>query len=757
MNKRLILVTLSVFFYQLIFLQVYAVKAYPRPFTIKQPDGTLLTVVKQGDEFRHYTTTEDGILLKKNRNGFLTYASVSATGDLVESDFIAKNINKRSLAELQYLKNINQSDLIEKIQKAPSKIKALNIQSQRKNVFAVAGSPKTLVILVNFSDVSFITPSPKTAFADLLNKEGYNSNGATGSARDYFMASTYGKLSPQFDVVGPVTLPNNMAFYGANGDNGDANPVQMVVDACTLASQAGVDFSQYDMDNDGIIDNVFVCYAGYNEAEDNSDGSINANTIWPQSSSVIVNENYTGTTESITFNGKLLSGFACTSELSGYTGGNMCGIGTFCHEFGHVLGLPDYYDRFGAHSNTLNSWSIMDAGNYNNNGKTPPLYSAYDRFYLGYFTPEQVSTASKLTLYPLYQGTTQPASTSGQAYLISATNHNLSATNPSPNEFFIAEYRKKTGWDTYLPAEGMCIWHIDYNQAAWTNNSINYFSGNTQNATNHMHLYLQPTDGSLATTGSAFTSGSFTPTTWAGVDINRAVKNITKTPDNITFDFMPPKISTSANLVNFSTFFGSPTATQKINISALNLIANLNVAFRDGVNFEVKLSTDETWSKALTIVPTSGAVNAVIDVRYNPVSTGTQTDQINISSDNLITTTYSVNGTASIGSNSPVIFAGTVDNTLQFLPTKLFSTNTKTLNITTSDIVGDLSLTLSGTDAPLFTLSAGTVYKSAGNGIGGATVSINYVPTTLGTHSAILTVSGGGLPDRVIALSGTGK
>jgi len=272
-----------------------------------------------------------------------------------------------------------------------------------------------------------------------------------------------------------------------------------------------------------------------------------------------------------------------------------------------------------------------------------------------------------------------------------------------------------------------------------------------------MHLYLQSTDGSLATTGSAFTTGSFTPTTWADVDINRAIKNITKTPDNITFDFMPPKISTSANLVNFSTFFGTPTATQKINISALNLIANLNIAFRDGVNFEVKLSTDETWSKALTIVPASGAVNAVIEVRYNPVSTGTQSDQITISSDNLISTTYSVSGTAAIGPNSPVIFAGTVDNTLQFMPTKMFSTNTKTLNITTSDIVGDLSLTISGTDASLFTLSAATVSKSSGNGIGGATVSINYIPTTLGIHSAILTVSGGGLSDRVIALSGTGK
>ena len=163
---------------------------------------------------------------------------------------------------------------------------------------------------------------------------------------------------------------------------------------------------------------LFIYYAGYNEAEHGP-----ANTIWPHRWAVYPaalypsGSNYAGTVASVTFNGKRVFDYACTSELRGASGSNMCGVGTFCHEFGHVLGLPDYYDTTGS-QNTLNSWDIMDAGNYNNLGRTPPTYSVYDRFFLGYLIPEQESATANLTLNPIYQGKTPPANTTNQALII---------------------------------------------------------------------------------------------------------------------------------------------------------------------------------------------------------------------------------------------------------------------------------------------------------------------------------------------------
>jgi M6 family metalloprotease-like protein len=514
-------------------VQLYAVKAFPDPINIQQPDGSTISVLLHGDEFFHYQTTDDGYLIKQNEKGYYRYATVNASGGLVESAYNVHEKTKRTLTEQSFLKGISPSGQIQLLRKAVSTTSTSTIMRAKSsttstNAFPLTGTPKSLVILVNFSDNSFSSPTPQADFTNLLNQAGYSANGGTGSAKDYFQSSSFGKFSPVFDVVGPYTLSHPLAYYGKNDISGnDTLPRQMVIDACAKASAAGVDFSQYDLDNDGFVDNIFIYYAGYNEAEG---GGSNANTIWPHRWSLA---NY-----STKFNNKIVFDYACTSELKGLSGTNMCGVGTFCHEFGHVLGLPDYYDTSGATHNTLSNWDIMSSGNYNNSGRTPPTYSCYDRFFLGWLTPQQVSSASNLTLLPLYQGTTQPANTNQQSYLLSATTHNLNGASPNPTEFFMVEYRKQIGWDYYLPAEGMCVWHIDYNQSDWTNNIPNNYSGTTQTYASHMRVYLQPLSGSAITPGTAFTSGSFTPTTWSGTDINRAITSITKTTDNVTFKLM---------------------------------------------------------------------------------------------------------------------------------------------------------------------------------------------------------------------------
>jgi PKD repeat protein len=242
----------------------------------------------------------------------------------------------------------------------------------------------------------------------------------------------------------------------------------------------------------------------------------------------------------------------------------MAGIGTFVHEFGHVIGMPDYYHTVDGNKAALEYWSTMDRGSYCNSGRTPPLFSAYDRFYLGWLTPEDLTaTATEKMLYPLAQVTTPPANTNQQAYLFAAGNHNLNGKAPNPNEFFILEYREKTGWDAYLPSAGMLIWHIDYSAAAWQSGSVNNYSGNTQTAGSHMRVYLEPTNGlSQTTPGSSFTTGAFYPKLWNGTDIQRPITNITKNgTTSMTFDITFPVA-------------GRPVATNATNIQRMGFTAN---------------------------------------------------------------------------------------------------------------------------------------------------------------------------------------
>ena len=638
-----------------LFQSVFAVRALKTPIKVKQPDGTELTIFLNGDEYKHFQTTKDGYLVRQDANGYYKYASINPNGEIVITDMQAKNPEKRLSSEKEFLKTITQPEQVNlSTLKEGSKMQRTNPAKSKTSVtgYPLSGSPKSLVILANFSDKSFSVSNPQAAFQAMLTQSGYSANGGTGSAKDYFMSSSYGKFSPDFVVVGPVTLPKTLAYYGANDSQGeDLHPDEMVAAACAAADAAGVDFTQYDTDNDGYVDNVFVYYAGYNEAEGGA-----ANTIWPHRWS-LTDAGYSGTK---TFDGKIVNDYSCTSELKGTSGTNMCGIGTFCHEFGHVLGLPDFYDTSGTKSHTLDTWDIMDYGPYLNDGCTPPTYSAYERFFLGFLAPEEKNTPSNLTLQPIYQGTTTPASTSGQAYLLSATTHNLSGSSPNPAEFFMVEYRKHTGFDTYLgqtvnsdgslgtvPADGMCIWHIDYSQTAWDSNNPNNYtgSGTTQTSSSHMRVYLQPLSGTSTTPGTTFTSGAFTPTTWAGTNINRAITEITKYTDYMTFKLMggnttDPALTSPSNntTVDFGKVPYQGTDTAGVYIKGINLTGDLTLSL-SGTN------ASEFSLPVATVSQADATSGYRVIVGFNAQTIGARTAVLTISGGGL-SSSVSVNLTA---------------------------------------------------------------------------------------------------------------
>ena len=617
--------------------QIKAVPAYPYPVKVTQPDGTIISVILKGDEFHHYHVTEDGYFIKKGTNGVFNYATLDGNGQLNDTKIKANDQNRRESPEKSFVSGLKANVSMLTVNKQMRASKAPSSSNTApKSSFPRIGSPRSLVILINFSDISFVTPNPKDAFTALLNEQGYSTNGGTGSARDYFVDNSSGKFSPEFVVVGPYTLPQKMAFYGENGTNdSDRNPIQMVVDACKAAHDAGIDFSIYDTENDGIVDNVFVYFAGHNEAE-----NAGKNTVWPHRwgiypTSMYKGGNYTGTVASVTFDGKRVEDYACTSELSGKSGTTMAGIGTFTHEFGHVIGLADMYPTDGATHHTLSNWNIMDGGAYNNQGRTPPGYNTFERMQLGFITPVLLKNPKDVILNPLM--------THNEAYLISPNDtHNLNGMNPSPVEYFLLENRQKIGWDAYLPGHGMLIYRINYNQ-----NDLDYNQPN--NNPSRMGVDIIEADGIASTktlSGDPFpgTSNvkSYTPKLRSGTVLDKPITFITEIDKTIIFKYKGgqnvPTLTAKSNFNLFSTVQGTPSTPQTLNISGIRLVSDIIISFIQKEHFEVKKESDpETaWAKSVSLAPIDSVVAPTnILVRYNPTVPSYKmlhSDMVNITS-----------------------------------------------------------------------------------------------------------------------------
>ena len=436
------------------------------------PDGTTITYRQNGDEHFHYTTLKDGSLVMEQSDGCFYHAIVTDT-DIKPTTYKVGSPLPSNMFRMSDTKTPSVEARLQKLQ----------AQKQNRHVLRQAvnttAAQRGLVILVNFANTA-MTHKPQE-FYDMLNKEGYDSYGATGSARDYFLDSSYGKYAPEFDVLGPYTLSKNASYYGGNNSYGeDRHPDEMVLEACQLAYADGHDLSVYDADKDGVIDNVYVFYAGEGEATGGA-----ASTIWPHRW-VVYPDNVGG---DATVGGLTVYDYACSNELmpsyKQATGTDLTGIGTFVHEFGHVLGLPDLYATNGRTHRTLEGYDVMCSGSYLNYMRTPVSYSAYERMFMGWATPTQIfPTGDEMRL------TVRPNSI-GNFYLITAdgTQHNMDGRNPQPSEFYLIENKPGTGWDTFASYrqsnsstdtadKGMLVTRIRYSAETWDDNTVNnnYYS-----------------------------------------------------------------------------------------------------------------------------------------------------------------------------------------------------------------------------------------------------------------------------------------
>lgn len=309
------------------------------------------------------------------------------------------------------------------------------------------GKKKGLVILVEFKDTKFDPAHDCTKFDDILNTEGYTTDeGFVGSVADYFKAQSNDLFELNFDVVGPVQLKYDVEYYGGNDNEGqDKNAEAMIVEAC-LGVDDQVNFNDYDWDNDGEVEEVFVVYAGKGEA----DGG-DATTIWPHMYELSYSHN------DLTLDGAHINTYACANELSG--GGSISGIGTFCHEFSHCLGYPDFYDTINNETYGMAYYDLMDAGSYNGDGFIPCGYSAYEKWLAGWVELTELSNEN-VTVDAL-----KPMSEGGSGYVIYNDGH--------PDEFYILENRQQTNWDSALLGRGLMITHVDYDEMLWYLNCPN--------------------------------------------------------------------------------------------------------------------------------------------------------------------------------------------------------------------------------------------------------------------------------------------
>lgn len=326
-------------------------------------------------------------------------------------------------------------------------------------------APRGLVILVSFSDT--VIKTEKAEIDSMLNGLNYSRRyifqsagqrtlvNSKGSAKTYFTDQSNGSYCPQFDVVGPVQVSKSCTYYGQNysGQTGnDKYAYKLVQEACN-AVDSQVDFRQYDNDKDGKVDFVYILYAGYSE----SDGA-GSDLIWPHAS-------YATYHSTLQLDGKIIDRYACSNEID-YASGVHEGIGTFCHEFSHVLGLSDLYATNNTTHKTMGMWDIMDAGPYNNHGNTPPNFSGYERMIMGWTIPRLLTDSENVQLTALSMG--------GEVLLVSPTGkHNLSGTNPDPATFYVLENRQLHGWDTHLRGHGLLLTRVQFNATQWKNNNTN--------------------------------------------------------------------------------------------------------------------------------------------------------------------------------------------------------------------------------------------------------------------------------------------
>ena len=536
----------------------FASKANSLPAVVPQPDGTMLTVLLQGDENISWYTTTDGMLLVKRGNGYYV-AQVKADGSLAASSLLAHGPAMRGTEETNMMllqdkakfakyssKLLGQSGELPVTEWTNGVTRKMKIRDD-STLFPHMGSPKALVILVEFTDTTFTLPDPKASFNDYLNNEtgnivdrGHGENRNAKGVKGYFKDMSFGQFTPQFDVVGPVKLSHPLRYYGAGNDNMS----RLIPDACSAVNDS-VDFSQYDSNGDGYVDLVYVIYAGHSESEAGN----STDDIWPKS----------GYSDFGTFDGKKVYRYGVNNELNGReTSKNKLinGIGLFCHEFSHTMGLPDIYATSGAPGYNKDNfgmefWDLMDGGEYVHSGRFPTAYTSWEREVMGWMNVDTLTDTAHVVLR-----TIDSKGDSARSCKI---------VNPSvKNEAIYLQNIQNKGWNYYLPGHGLLVYRVSY-----ASDDVN-FADNPNNGS-RPRIVCIPADGKLGAIadyaddstpdnyyadmagdtypGTSNVSSIASFTMYSGDALDRPILNIEEDGNLVSFDYLGKKTPSAINSV----------------------------------------------------------------------------------------------------------------------------------------------------------------------------------------------------------------
>ena len=441
-------------------LTTWAAKAESIPAQVRHADGSVITVILRGDEHINWYTTLDGVLLVQGADNNYYIGKVEKSGNLIATTQLAHEAQTRSQAERNLIAKQDKEKFYAYVNKIAEESENTYDNSPLTRgpivdsgyggvpYFPHTGSPKALVILAEFQDTTFTIRDTKKVFTNYLMNEGHFTETPYGQymnykgVRGYFKDCSYGQFTPIFDVVGPIKLPRAHDVYGAGNDRMDL----LLADACAAVDDL-VDFTKYDANNDGIVDLVYIIYAGHSA---NTSGNKDTN-IWPKSGTIIISNK---------FDGKSIRRYGVSNELNGSekTSKNnkkINGIGLFCHEFSHTLGLPDIYaiDKKAKNQDDqgMEFWDLMDGGTEVRNGRVPASYLAWEREVMGWMKIDELKNDSSIkNLKSIDNG--------GKAYKI---------VNPNDsNEYIVLQSIQKgpwyQGWRDGTYGKGLLAYRVSY-------------------------------------------------------------------------------------------------------------------------------------------------------------------------------------------------------------------------------------------------------------------------------------------------------